>query len=452
MYKILAIGNSFSEDAMAYLHQIAESAGIESKVVNLYIGGCPLERHAQNIESDAEAYTYTLNGVNIKQVKMGDTLREDDWDFVTIQQASPLSGMSESYFPYAQKIADYVRELAPSAKLIVHQTWAYEANATSRLTKYNYSQKTMYDALVSAYAGLASKLGIGTIRSGELIQKLRSDPIFDIANGGRPITRDGGHINIPYGRYALGLLWFKKLMGGDVFRTSFIPNGADAYIINRIKKYVDEFEISYKPREYAEWCNFWFEKGNEFDSPRVMLIGDSITVGYRSIVQNLLANSGILVDMCAGSRCAGDIALDAEIEYALGAANGYDYSVVHFNNGLHGGCNDTLIPLEDYKVGYRRALEKIMKLQPNAKLVLATSTTMTFANGKSSVDSELNGFVYERNEFVRSLAAEYSLALDDLCEVARSGGYAQPDGVHFAEEGKNALAAAVAEVVDRLAK
>lgn len=43
--KILAIGNSFSEDAMYYLKNIADADGVEVKAVNLYIGGCNLERH-----------------------------------------------------------------------------------------------------------------------------------------------------------------------------------------------------------------------------------------------------------------------------------------------------------------------------------------------------------------------------------------------------------------------
>lgn len=56
MYKILAIGNSFSEDATYFLHQICEAANIESKIVNLYIGGCPLEKHWRNIEDDRPDY------------------------------------------------------------------------------------------------------------------------------------------------------------------------------------------------------------------------------------------------------------------------------------------------------------------------------------------------------------------------------------------------------------
>ena len=43
--KVLAIGNSFSNDAMRYLHEIAKADGVDMKTVNLFIGGCPLSRH-----------------------------------------------------------------------------------------------------------------------------------------------------------------------------------------------------------------------------------------------------------------------------------------------------------------------------------------------------------------------------------------------------------------------
>ena len=49
MISVLAIGNSFSEDATHFLHQIAEADNVSMKVVNLYIGGCSLEQHWYNI-------------------------------------------------------------------------------------------------------------------------------------------------------------------------------------------------------------------------------------------------------------------------------------------------------------------------------------------------------------------------------------------------------------------
>lgn len=36
--KVLAIGNSFSNDAMRYLHGIAKADGLDMKTVNLFIG------------------------------------------------------------------------------------------------------------------------------------------------------------------------------------------------------------------------------------------------------------------------------------------------------------------------------------------------------------------------------------------------------------------------------
>lgn len=61
--KILAIGNSFSQDATTYLHQTAQAQGVEMEVYNLYIGGCPLEKHALNLETNEPAYEAQFNGV-----------------------------------------------------------------------------------------------------------------------------------------------------------------------------------------------------------------------------------------------------------------------------------------------------------------------------------------------------------------------------------------------------
>ena len=54
--KILAIGNSFSQDATRYLREIAKSNGDKIKVINLFIGGCPLYKHYLNILQNKESY------------------------------------------------------------------------------------------------------------------------------------------------------------------------------------------------------------------------------------------------------------------------------------------------------------------------------------------------------------------------------------------------------------
>ena len=48
--KILSIGNSFSQDSVYYLYDIAESAGVNVVIGNLYFSGSSLQRHEMNAE------------------------------------------------------------------------------------------------------------------------------------------------------------------------------------------------------------------------------------------------------------------------------------------------------------------------------------------------------------------------------------------------------------------
>ena len=116
MLSILAIGNSFSQDATAYLHMAAEAAGVETLVVNLYIGGCSLKTHWENMQGDLRAYHYEKNGVGMGLVSLREALTERAWDVVTFQQASHDSGLKETYFPYLRELSAYAKELAPGAR------------------------------------------------------------------------------------------------------------------------------------------------------------------------------------------------------------------------------------------------------------------------------------------------------------------------------------------------
>lgn len=98
--KVLSIGNSFSQDAQRYLHRLAKHEGVELKTVNLYIGGCSLQRHYINMLDDNAAYDFEFNGeqTGIK-VSIRQALASDDWEFITLQQASHFSGKYETYLP-----------------------------------------------------------------------------------------------------------------------------------------------------------------------------------------------------------------------------------------------------------------------------------------------------------------------------------------------------------------
>lgn len=247
--KILAIGNSFSEDATYYLHQIAKADGIDTKVVNLYIGGCSLERHCQNIEQDAKEYLYQRDGESTEQyVSIKDALTEEEWDYVITQQASHDSGIEETYYPFIFRLFDYIREYAPKAEPLLHQTWAYEIDSKHDcFGRYNHDQLEMYERLCSAYRKAAKELGVRMIPCGDAVQRARTKEPFAYGKGGISLCRDGYHMHYVYGRYLLAATWYEFLFNKNIIENSYIPETslapyetADSYSLKVIKECVHQ--------------------------------------------------------------------------------------------------------------------------------------------------------------------------------------------------------------------
>ncbi|MBQ9120911.1 MAG: DUF4886 domain-containing protein [Clostridia bacterium] len=240
--KVLAIGNSFSQDAFTYLHQIAEGGGEDLTCLGLYIGGCPLSLHAENIRTGAAAYLYQKNGDTSgdRCTSIADALAECDWDVVSLQQVSHDSGLYETYLPYLDEVADFVRTKCPGAKIVIHQTWAYETDSQhGGFANYDRDQVKMYNCLVDAYEKAADRLGVEIIPVGQVIQTLRGTPTFDYANGAPSLCRDGFHLSIPQGRYAAGLTWYAALTGKSAATSAYVPEGVTEEEENLIKKTVD---------------------------------------------------------------------------------------------------------------------------------------------------------------------------------------------------------------------
>lgn len=215
--QVLAIGNSFSSDATRYLHQIARRAGDKLTVVNLYIGGCSLERHFRNMLSDERAYDLQINGQSSGfKVSLKEALLNRAWDVVTMQQASPSSPKYSTYQPYLNELSAYVRKLCPKARQVIHQTWAYERDSERLTVKMGYTDPAQMTAdVLAAYGQAAQDIGAdAVIPSGALMAKM-------LANGMEKVHRDTYHASLGAGRYALALLWYGVLMGKDVSADAF---------------------------------------------------------------------------------------------------------------------------------------------------------------------------------------------------------------------------------------
>lgn len=214
---ILSIGNSFSQDAQRYLHNIAKADGVELNTFNLFIGGCSLSRHYRNMLSEQRAYTLEMNGESTGfKVSLKEALLNRDWDVITIQQVSNESPCYDTYQPYLTGITDYIRTSVPKAKIAVHQTWAYEQSSYRLNTELGYHEYTdMLNDIRDAYNKAWDEINADfIIPSGEVFGKL-------ISAGIEKVHRDTFHASLGIGRYTLGLLWYAVITGNDVKNNTF---------------------------------------------------------------------------------------------------------------------------------------------------------------------------------------------------------------------------------------
>lgn len=226
---VLSIGNSFSQDAHRYLHDLARSAGVSIETVNLYIGGCSLDRHYRNMIGNRREYMIEINGHRGDGFlcSMNEALSARSWDYITLQQASPKSFLVESFEPYLQRLAEHVRYMCPNAKLLIHQTWAYE-NGCERIKACGFdTYEEMFSQVKLCYEKAASDIHAdGIIPSGEALRQALKAGIINI-------HRDTFHADYGTGRFILALTWFGYLTGQDVRNVAFhdfdVPVDEDAY-------------------------------------------------------------------------------------------------------------------------------------------------------------------------------------------------------------------------------
>ncbi len=224
--KILAIGNSFSQNAVEQnLYEIAKADGVELVIGNLYIGGCDLATHWKNANTNSPSYLYKkiVNGQKTtyesKSILFGVT--DEDWDYISFQQVSQNSGKYATYNPYLTALLSYVKGIAKNKKVqyCLHRTWAYATNATHPgYINYQSDQRIMYDSIVCTTSRIADENGIKIIiPAGTAIQNGRTSLIGDHFNS------DGYHLN-SLGCYVASCTWYEKLLGNSVIGNSFAPS------------------------------------------------------------------------------------------------------------------------------------------------------------------------------------------------------------------------------------
>ena len=239
--RILAVGNSFSDDGTDYLPGLLEAAGVLNVIVaRLYIGGCTLERHCREYADGTADYIYYKSTKNewvtvSRNATLLDGLKDEPWDIITIQQASDDSGLYDTYEQGIPKLVSIIRKEAPNprAAIVWHMTWAYATNSDHRaFPRYGNDQLRMYDAIRSCVDRARKQFNLPVvIPSGEAVQIARGTRLNN--NGKVPptskvyeLTRDGYHLTRQHGRYIAACTWFETLikptLGKSVLGNSYL--------------------------------------------------------------------------------------------------------------------------------------------------------------------------------------------------------------------------------------
>lgn len=196
-------------------------------------------------------------------------------------------------------------------------------------------------------------------------------------------------------------------------------------------------------RERIEWVRTWVPDSDqtELSVPRVLLVGDSIVMGYGQKASDVLGDS-VSLAWVGTSRFPADPAYLDEIKLVLKYTN---FDAIHFNNGLHGfGYSE-----EAYAEHLNRVVPELMQYSGGAKWMLCNSTPVRVANQLDQYREDRNERVKVRNQAMAALAQKLSLPMTDLFAAmeGRPELYSQ-DGTHFNEAGQKVQGELVAKTIE----
>jgi lysophospholipase L1-like esterase len=185
----------------------------------------------------------------------------------------------------------------------------------------------------------------------------------------------------------------------------------------------------------------------------IVLIGDSIRMGYQATVRQLLhGKAQVWAPVENGGTSRNVLAHLAE--WVLSR----EPEILHLNCGLHDlrtefGARGQAIPLDEYEANLRQIVGTIRE-QSSTTLIWATTTPVNERwHHENKAFDRFEADVRAYNESARRVADAFGVRVNDLYQVVMDAGrdqYLVSDGVHFSEAGYTLLGQAVAENIRSL--
>jgi hypothetical protein len=179
--------------------------------------------------------------------------------------------------------------------------------------------------------------------------------------------------------------------------------------------------------EITEWT--WAVRPAQVDHqlPNVLLVGDSITRNYYpEVEQGLRGRANVY--LFAASTSLGDPRLNIQLS-DFAALEGVKFSVVHFNNGMHGWSYTE----KEYAASFPRYVATLRKIAPGAHLVWASTTPVRKDDPLGPSNKRIQG----RNAQALEIVQRDSIAVDDQYALMLRYPVLYLDDVHFNPEGSS---------------
>ena len=287
--KVLAIGNSFSNNTTAFLPDLAEAGGRKLLMGKAAIASCSLERHARHLKQaeagdpDGRAYDTSdpLTGEK-RLMTLPELLLAQPWDVVTLQQWSRLSFKPETFQPYTDELIAAIRRYAPTAEIVVHETWAYREDHAFFQKGDGFTPARMYAELSAAYRNFAAGKGLRLLPVGDAFDLARQsprwtytpDPNFDFQNppagrlpdqrtslnfgwrwtkdkkGRAAFSLDATHCN-DAGKYLGAAVWYLTLFETESLPADYIPKGLSSADAANLRTHAKAAVTAQRAREIS---------------------------------------------------------------------------------------------------------------------------------------------------------------------------------------------------------
>lgn len=176
---------------------------------------------------------------------------------------------------------------------------------------------------------------------------------------------------------------------------------------------VSLFAIEQK-QEGVGWLDI-FSYDDSSKNKRVLIIGDSIVRQYANNVKKELKGKYTITRLSTSKSICSKHFINQ-----LAVAMTQPYSIILINNGLH----DFFATNDEYKQCYKKSIDYLLHTNPNAKVMLVTTTGVKGINEREKI-------VQKRNISLREISQIYKLPIVDLYTEVHGKNELWKDAYHF---------------------